>query len=38
VGHKFWGRWDYADAHVTAALDGADLEPFGRYETSAKVP
>jgi len=31
LGIAFWGRGDYADAQVMAALDGRDLEGFGMY-------
>jgi len=37
LGQAFWGRWDYGDAHMTAALDGTDVEPFGKYDTNAKA-
>ena len=31
LSHEFWGRGDYADAHILAALDGRDLEGYGMY-------
>ena len=35
LGHAFWGRWDFGDALVTAALDGKDDAQFGNYATGS---
>lgn len=35
LGHAFWGRWDFGDALVTAALDGKDDADFGNYATGS---
>jgi len=31
--NNFWGDWDYADKHLVAAFDGADLQGYGQYGT-----
>jgi len=31
LAHEYWGRGDYADAHIMAALEGRDLEGYGMY-------
>jgi len=35
LGHAFWGRYDFGDALVTAALDGKDDARFGNYATGS---
>lgn len=35
LGNAYWGRYDYGDAMVTAALDAKDDAQFGNYKTGS---